>query len=187
MFVLKPLGVLLAIALFASLVACGSSGAPPVSLAEDTFAVPQAVIVSANTISEAASGGDPERVGALAAPGFEFDFERPDVTLAEHLGLDDGEILRRLVLVLDSAPGRRQSPFGNGEVQELWVYPSLALELVSDWTEEDIHEALSSGLFSSDELAEFQIADAYLGHSVGLTPEGDWVFFTEGRVGRTPR
>jgi len=171
----------------ANVAACGSSDAPRASSAEDGIGVPQAVIASANTISDLASGGDPERVAAVAVSGFEFDFERPDVTLGEHLGSGDGELLRRLVVVLDSAPGRRQSPFGNGAVQELWVYPALALELVSDWTEEDIDEALSSGLFSSDELAEFQIADAYLGYSVGLTPEGDWVFFTEGRVGRTPR
>jgi len=67
------------------------------------------------------------------------------------------------------------------------VYPALALEPVSDWAPEDIKEALTIGLFSSDELTEYMAEDAYLGHSVGLTPEGEWVFFTEGRVSRTPR
>jgi hypothetical protein len=50
-----------------------------------------------------------------------------------------------------------------------------------------VNEALERGLFSSVEFQEYQNEGAYLGFSAGLTPEGDWIFFTPGRVSLTPR
>ena len=183
----RLVGVFLLAVALAPAAACGSSDAPPPSTVAVLVAVPQAVLTSVSIIADAARGGDPELVADLAAAGFEFDFARPDVALLDYLGSDDGELLRRLVAVLESAPGRRQSPFGNGAIQELWVYPALALEPVSDWAPQDIDEALVTGLFSSEELAAYIAADAYLGYSVGVTPEGEWVFFVEGQVSNTPR
>lgn len=168
--------------------ACGDSGASSATTVDDRFIVPEVVVERAKVIAAAASAGDPQQVASFAAEGFEFDFDRPELTLVEHLELSqDEDILGRLEVILDSVPGRRLSPFGNGTVQELWVYPGLALDLASDWTDLQIEQALSSGLFSADELLEYQAADAYLGFSVGLTPEGEWIFFTSGRVGLTPK
>ncbi len=181
--VLRPVRVLLLAALSVTLAACGASDAvtaPPEN------EVPVAVTETAYAIAAAARSGDSGQVAALADSGFEFDFARPDVTLEEYL-VADPELLERLEQLLESTPGRRQSPFGNGTVQVLWVYPALALNLASEWSEEQIQGALDAGLFTVDELAEYVAADAYLGFSVGISPTGEWTFFTAGRVGETPR
>ena len=155
--------LLLVTGLFA-VTACGSSAPIRSPLAGDVLGVPRAVIESAESIAAAARREDLARVGALAGAG------KP---------------LPELAVVLDFAPGRRLSPFGNGAVQELWVFPALALIPVSEWTEADINAALSRGLVSADQLAEYRAADIYLGYSVGMTPEGGWVFCTAGRVAET--
>jgi hypothetical protein len=140
------------------------------------------------TIVAAARSGDAERVAALAHSDFEFDFSRPDRSLLEHLtAKSQSGLLDRLELILGFAPGRRLSPYGNGTMQELWVYPALALDAPANWPGAMVEEALELGLFSSVEFQEYQEEGAYLGFSAGLTPEGDWIFFTRGRVSLTPR
>lgn len=169
-------------------VACGGVPDTPDTASGKATEVPRSVLEAVETIVAAAGSGDPERVAALAHSGFEFDFSRPDLSLLEHLmaGSQSG-LLGRLELILGFLPGRRLSPYGNGTIQELWIYPGLALDAPEDWSGAMVSEALERGLFSRAELEEYRIEGAYLGYSAGLTPEGDWVFFTPGRVSLTPR
>jgi|TARA_B100000959_G_scaffold283483_1_gene352512 hypothetical protein len=168
--------------------ACGEAPSTLGLRTEGLGDVPQPVLQAAGQIATAARVGDPTGVAELAHSGFEFDFSRPDTTLLEHLtaGATSG-LLDRLELVLTFTPGRRLSPYGNGAVQELWVYPALALDPPADWSKVVVDDAIERGLFSSTELDEYLREGAYLGFSVGLTPEGDWTFFTSGQVSHTQR
>tara|TARA_B100000959_G_scaffold211035_1_gene221795 strand:- start:1086 stop:1613 length:528 start_codon:yes stop_codon:yes gene_type:complete len=174
--------------LLALAVACGGVPDTPDTASGKATEVPRSVLEAVETIVAAAGSGDPERVAALAHSGFEFDFSRPDLSLLEHLmaGSQSG-LLGRLELILGFSPGRRLSPYGNGTIQELWIYPGLALDAPEDWSGAMVSEALERGLFSPAELEEYRNEGAYLGYSAGLTPEGDWIFFTPGRVSLTPR
>jgi len=180
---LRHLSVLLAFT-----VACSGIQDSPNTASGGATEVPQSVLETVEAIVAAAGSGDPKRVATLAHSGFEFDFSRPDLSLLEHLmaGSQSG-LLGRLELILGFSPGRRLSPYGNGTIQELWIYPGLALDAPENWSGAMVNEALERGLFSTTELEEYRKEGAYLGFSAGLTPEGDWVFFTPGRVSLTPR
>ncbi len=148
---------------------------------------PAAVVRAAAAVAAAARTGDARTVAALGIKGFEFDLKRPDMSLEQYLESGpDGSLLDRLQLVLGFAPGRRLSPFGNGTMQELWVYPALAIVAPSEWSEAEISDAIDKGLFTATELAEYRAKGAYLGFSAGFSPDGDWTFFTSARVARTP-
>ena len=174
--------------LLAFTVACGGTPETPDTASGRATEVPAPVLEAVEGIVAAARSGNPEGVAALAHSGFEFDFSRPDLSLLEHLtaGSQSG-LFDRLELILGFTPGLRLSPYGNGTIQELWVYPGLALDAPADWSGAMVNEALERGLFSSVEFQKYQNEGAYLGFSAGLTPEGDWIFFTPGRVSLTPR
>lgn len=171
--------------------ACGASEPAPSArngdLVDEAQLVPAAVTTKAAMVADAAGTRDAATVAALAGTGFEFDFERPEITFAQHLeGAASAGLLGQLEVVAMSAPGRRLSPFGNGTVQELWVFPAIALEVATEWTDAEIEHGMGAGFLTAATLAEYQAADAYLGFSIGFSPEGEWVFFTDGRVGWTP-
>lgn len=142
---------------------------------------------AAGVVADAAQNNDVLGLAQLAGDDLVFELSHPDISFAEYLdSIVDQRPLQKMVAMTEFSPALRLSPLGDGTVQRLWVYPGIAISSPTCWSSDDKRLGLSSGLFSMQELARYEIADAYLGFSVGFTAEGEWVFFLKDRVSRTP-
>jgi hypothetical protein len=157
--------------------ACSGASVPgPLTEGEG---LPAAVSETREEIAEAARDCDYEALKSLALAGsaeFTYSFgERGDPGRfwrgEERRG---EEPLRFLVELLDR-------PFATQEVGGgvHYVWPSAFA--YGDWARvpEDHREALRP-LYGDKDFAGFQDFGAYLGYRVGITEEGDWVFFVAG-------
>lgn len=170
--------------------ACRSSSisvTPKRAVESATQVPPTAVVKSAAIVDAAARSGRPSDVAPLGSTGFEFDLKRPDISFEQALeSSPDGAILEQLHVILASVPAKRLSPFGNGAMQELWIFPAFAVTEPDNWSEMDVSDAIDHGLFTASEVAEYKRLGAYAGYSAGFRPDGEWVFFVSSRVARTP-
>jgi hypothetical protein len=117
-----------------------------------------------------------EALGEAGAPTFSFSFGS-DTGAAEHWGAQEeaGEQpLRYLVELLGRPSATVETPDGT---QVVWP-AAFARESWEAVTEEE-REALKP-LYTDEELEQFADAGAYLGYRVGITSDGDWLFFVAG-------
>ncbi|MSO59997.1 MAG: hypothetical protein EXQ63_06700 [Ilumatobacteraceae bacterium] len=115
------------------------------------------------------------------------DVSRQSMTLDEFLTSNESsKPLDKIIAAMSFKPGLRLSPLGNGTVQRIWVYPGLAITSPTCWTDKDRQSAVDQLLLSVEELDQFESDDAYGGFSVGFMEDGEWTFFLETRVSRTP-
>lgn len=147
----------------------------------------KAHVRAAAVVADAAQNNDVSVLTQLTGNDFVFDLSHPDISFSEYLdSIVDQRPLQKLTAVLEFSPALRLSPLGDGTAQRLWVYPGIAISSPTCWSSDDKKLGLSLGLFSEQELARYEVADAYLGFSVGFTEGGEWVFFVKDRVSLTP-
>ncbi len=154
---------------------CSASGMS----AEPRRGLPAAVARMRAEIVEAAAACDYARLEELAEGGgsrFTFSFGGGDDAAGYWRASEEGggEPLRRLVGVLNQshATVARADP-------PQFVWPSaFAYEDWGDVPPQD--RAALAELYSNEELRHFQQFGSYLGHRVGITAAGDWLFFVAG-------
>jgi hypothetical protein len=151
-----------------------SAGAPT-----EQEGLPASVAETRREIAEAAANCDHPALEQLALAGseeFTYSFgERGDPGRFWYGEERRGrQPLRFLVELLDR-------PFATQEVRGVvhYVWPSAFA--YRDWARvpEADREALRP-LYSDEDFAAFQEFGAYLGYRVGITEEGDWIFFVAG-------
>ena len=172
----RAFSVLVMSALIVGLVSCGSS-------APDAWPHEQ----EAMRVLAAAQSGDMGKLRSLAGDHVIVDVSRQSMTLEEFLTTKSSlRPLDKIIAAMSFEPGLRLSPLGNGTVQRLWVYPGFAITSPTCWSDEDKQSALDQSLMSVAQLDQFESDDAYRGFSVGFTEDGEWAFFLDTRVSRTP-
>ncbi|MDA0298455.1 MAG: hypothetical protein O3A54_07180 [Actinobacteria bacterium] len=135
----------------------------------------------------AAQSGDIGQLRSLAGDHVIVDVSRQSMTLDEFLSTKSSQRpLDKIIAAMSFEPGLRLSPLGDGTVQRLWVYPGFAITSPTCWSDEDKQSALDQSLMSVAQLDQFESDDAYRGFSVGFTEDGEWAFFLDTRVSRTP-
>lgn len=135
----------------------------------------------------AAENDDVAELHSLAGSHLIVDVSRQSMTLDEFLREKElSKPLDKIIAAMSFDPGLRLSPLGNGTVQRIWVYPGIAITSPTCWTDNDTQSAIDQSLFTYADLSQFEREDAYLGFSVGFTEDGEWAFFLETRVSRTP-
>lgn len=143
--------------------------------------------LEAMQVLTAAKSGNIAALQLLAGNHIIVDVSRQSMTLDEFLAdKKSSKPLDKIVAAMSFEPGLRLSPLGNGTVQKMWVYPGFALTSPTCWSDKETQSALDKSLFSTLELVQFEKQDAYRGFSVGFAEDGEWVFFLETRVSRTP-
>lgn len=154
---------------------CSASGMS----AESRSGLPSAVARIRIEIVEAATACDYERLEELAEGGgsrFTFSFGGGDDPAGHWRAGEEGggEPLRHLVAVLNLA---HSTVAGVDPAQFVWP-SAFAYEDWDDVPPED--RAALAQLYSNEELRRFEQFGSYLGHRVGITAAGDWLFFVAG-------
>ncbi len=141
-------------------------------------ALPAAVAAMRAQIVAAASDCDYEALArlALAGNGFTYSFGEQGQPAAYWRAAESGGrmVMRSLVEILDT-------PFATRTVEGTthYVWPSsYASEHWDDVPAAD-REALGR-LYGEDELRRFEQFGSYIGDRVGITENGDWIFFVAG-------
>lgn len=154
---------------------CGESGA----VGPD---VPEPVAAAASRLSQAAASGDTQLLIEATGTEFVLNLTNDDGQESVELALADPVVQKPLEALLETGPERRLAPLGDGSVQELWIYPGLALGAPDTWSSSDISELVERGVINGDELRESRDVGWYLGMSAGFAPDGRWVFLVRDRV-----
>jgi hypothetical protein len=128
---------------------------------------------------EAALSCDYDRLATIGTEGgtdFTVSFGGEDDPAAFWRGLEaEGEpVMATVVKLLDMPWGTRQT---DGATQYVWP----AAFSYDTWAQipEGEREALEA-VYSAEELEQFAAAGSYIGWRVGITAEGDWIFFVAG-------
>lgn len=148
----------------------------------DIEAVPEPVRRMRAMIVEAAASGDIERLRPLMNPGPnqtqllpEGDETDPITIVKSFSGDDEGiEILAILLDVLQSGFVRIDA----GTTDEVYVWPYFAEKQISTLTAPEKVELLR--IVTAGDLAQMQEYGNYNFFRVGITPTGEWKFFTAG-------
>lgn len=157
-----------------------SAGAQP-ARPDPAARLPDPVRDTRARIVEAASQCDFEALSAVAAEGderFTYSFGDTDGDPADYWQQAEarGErSLEILVELLDRPFARRDGPSGSS----LIVWPSAYGFDTWDAVPVEDRAALRP-LYDDDDFEQFDRAGTYLGHRVGVTTAGDWIFYVAG-------
>lgn len=141
--------------------------------------LPEAVSDTRMAIIQAARACDYDKLAELALAGdsqFTYSFgggDRPAAFWREAEAAG-GEPLRMLVELLDGPAATRQA---GGTTQYLWpaAYAFESWDDVPPSAREDL-----TRIYGEDDLRRFEQFGSYVGHRVGITQSGDWIFFVGG-------
>ena len=156
-----------------------SAGAQPARV-EAQPELPEEVKAIRARIVEAASQCDYDELSRLAVEGggrftHSFGAEGDPGAFWRSEEREGRRVLFTLVELLELPFGRRGVEGGAGPV----VWP--AAYAFDSWAAVPATErAQLQSIYGPEELAQFEAAGAYLGHRVGITPEGDWIFYVAG-------
>lgn len=152
---------------------CSSVGLP--GLPRDQPDLPALVADRRKEIVAAAERCDYDALAEMAAPGFLVSFGGGDPATLWREAEEQGEDpMRRLVLTLE-LPSALDTQSDTAQ----FVWPSaFAYESWGEVPVED-RDALVS-LYSAEDLAFFEDFDGFFGERVGITAEGEWMFFVGG-------
>ncbi len=161
---------------------CSASGADSLELQLD---LPDPVQSRRAEIGNQARSCDIAGLVALTADDFTASFGGGDPASIWETGEAEGDApLRRLVDILtlpyatiDGAdPGAGS---GSDDDELIYVWPSAhAYESWADVPRTDRQALLA--VYTQGDLDDFEAAGTYLGHRVGITESGDWIFFVSG-------
>jgi hypothetical protein len=134
-------------------------------------ALPPAVAATRESILEAAAAGDVGRLADLALAGsgsFTYSFGGNNPPTREELleAWQDPELLQTMVTLLD---------LPHTEQDGIFAWPSA---FSSNPTDEDW--AAVEVLYSEEEIAQMKQFGGYIGYRIGITEQGDWIFFVAG-------
>lgn len=156
-----------------------SAASLDVALAEQA-GLPAPVVKMRRDIAAAAVACDYRRLEVLALPGeerFSYSFGedgRPARYWEEQE--NSGErVLAALVQVLNLPHAAIESQVRAEGSPKVFVWPSASRD---DPTEEDWNAV--RGLYTDEEIAQMKDFGGYIGYRVGITPEGDWLYFVTG-------
>jgi hypothetical protein len=130
-----------------------------------------AVAATRESILEAAQSGDVGRLADLALGGggsFTYSFGGNNPPSREELleAWQDPELMETMVALLNLPHTERDG---------IYAWPSA---FADDATEEDW--AAVQVLYSEEEIAQMKQFGGYIGYRIGITEEGDWIFFVAG-------
>jgi hypothetical protein len=134
-------------------------------------ALPPAVAATRESILEAAAAGDVGRLADLALAGsgsFTYSFGGNNPPSREELleAWQDPELLETMVTLLN---------LPHTEQDGIFAWPSA---FSSNPTDEDW--AAVEVLYSEEEIAQMKQFGGYIGYRIGITAQGDWIFFVAG-------
>ena len=121
-----------------------------------------------------ATRGDSNALEALLDPKtFSYSFGESGDPIGYWRRQDKAEI----PLVGDILPGVLHTHFGKNE--DIYVWPSAAAKLPSEWTEEDV-EAMRDAGYTDEDIASFREFGGYYGWRAGIREDGTWLSFVAG-------
>jgi len=89
---------------------------------------------------------------------------------------DRGEpVLAFLVAVLDLSWAHKATHFETDVSRTIYVWPAAFADNPSDADWDEVNE-----LYTEEEIASMKEFGGYVGYRVGMTTDGDWVFFVAG-------
>lgn len=155
---------------------CSADRSPgPVSQSD----LPEAVSTMRMAIIDAARACDYEKLAALALAGdssftYSFGGDGSPAAFWRQAEAAGQAPLRTLVELLDGPPATRDTA---GTTQYLWPV-AYAFERWDDVPPSARQELRR--IYGDDDLRRFQQFGSYVGHRVGITESGDWIFFVGG-------
>jgi hypothetical protein len=173
----------------------GSSQAPaapgqPTAAATDTIqadiirdmsTLPEPVRKMRAALIEAAASGDIERLKPLTNPGpnqtqvMDYQGDDPVGALKNFSGDPDGQEILAIVMDLLSASAVRLEA---GQPEEVYVWPYFAGKAISALTPPERVDLLR--IVTAGDMIGMEENDAYNFYRIGLSPDGQWKFFTGG-------
>jgi hypothetical protein len=135
-----------------------------------------AVAARREAVVAAAVRCDYVALAALAAPEFTFSFGNGGDPAAFWRGAEDagGDPMRRLVLTLE-LPSTLDTRFDPPE----YIWPSASAYDSWEQIPDEQRQALLA-LYDAEEIALFEEFGGFIGERVGITTDGEWLFFVGG-------
>ena len=87
----------------------------------------------------------------------------------------DAQVLATLIKILNLSWAVKETQFETDVYTTIYVWPAAFADNASDADWEEVGE-----LYTEEEIASMKEFGGYVGYRVGITPEGDWVFFVAG-------
>ena len=141
-------------------------------LADD--GLPLVVAETRERIYRAAVAHDYDALGALVDPEtFNYSFGEKGDPIGYWRRQEKSEI----PILGDILPGVIHTHFGRTE--NIYVWPSAAAKLPSDWTEADV-QAMHQAGYTDDDIGSFRQFGGYTGWRVGIRSDGTWLYFISG-------
>ena len=137
--------------------------------------LPDAVIAKRKQILATAAACDYRSLDALAGPTFNYSFgdDKGDASAYWHEQEDDGTpAMRDLSQILNLPYAVRELPDGGGRYYS-WPSADQDVRTQADW------DALK-GLYTDEQVGQFQRDDMYTGYRTAITESGDWMYFVAG-------
>ena len=137
--------------------------------------LPLVVAETRERIYRAAVAHDYDALGALVDPEtFNYSFGEKGDPIGYWRRQEKSEI----PILGDILSGVIHTRFGTNE--NIYVWPSAAAKLPSDWTEADV-EAIHQAGYTDDDIRAFERqAGGYVGWRVGIRSDGTWLYFISG-------
>ena len=153
---------------------CSASDLPGIARLQADL--PDLVAARRNDIVAAAVRCDYRALAEMAAPDFSFSFAFDD-NPAEYWRFEEEsgfEPMRRLVLTLDLTAAL-DTAFEEGQ----YIWPSAAVYASWSQVPQEERDALLA-LYDAEGLAQFEDFDGFTGERVGISTQGEWLFFVAG-------
>ena len=147
----------------------------------DMTTLPEPVKKMRAALIEAAASGDIERLKPLTNPGpnqtqvMDYQGDDPVGALKNFSGDPDGQEILAIVMDLLSASAVRLEA---GQPEEVYVWPYFAGKSISALTPPERVELLR--IVTAGDMIGMEENDAYNFYRIGLSPDGQWKFFTGG-------
>jgi len=139
--------------------------------------LPEAVESKRQAIYAAAAEGDYEKLQSLADPAINYSFGGSvPGGFAEYLKASDENLKADSKTNFGIIRTLLRLPYG---IQgNIYVWPKVFTKSAAEWTEEDLGEMRA--FLTDEEIEGFRSFGAYAGHRVGITKEGNWVYYVAG-------
>ena len=153
---------------------CSASNLPAVP--DPQADMPDLVAARRDDIVDAAVRCDYRALAEMAGPDFYFSFGSDDHPAEFWLSEENAgfEPMRRLVLTMDLPTALDTESEGRN-----YIWPSAAAYASWSQVPQEERDALLA-LYDAEELSEFEAFDGFVGERVGISAEGEWLFFVAG-------
>jgi len=141
---------------------------------EPQIGLPKAVEQKRQAIFKAATAGDYEALTAEADPSLNYSFGGPhEKGFVGFLKLSEQTEGQS---ALDIIPRLLELPYAYQA--NIYVWPNVFYKAPNEWKENDIE--LMKKLVSLDQIEKFREFGGYVYYRLGITKEGNWVFYIAG-------